>query len=193
MTPAYLRRWLRAVLMVGFAGGGFVAAAVLVGVVVTGISVVIGGGYMSDFVGIAGELVMVGLIVAAVIIGVTIIGAVVAIIGGVIVELAENDGNLARARARLSRMAQSRTKTRRSGRTARGTRRCRVRYGWRILVLATLMAPAARQRWLEAIVEALHDFEPAHRPALLRDFRRSAVVVIVRSWTVDFVRSGASR
>jgi hypothetical protein len=67
------------------------------------------------------------------------------------------------------------------------------RGGWSIAVLAACMAPAARRRWLALIAETLYDFEPAQHTALLRNFRRNAPIEIMRSWTVDFTRSGASR
>lgn len=192
MTPPYLRRRLRAALMAGGVGVGVIAAAVIVGVVLSGISVVARDGYNSDFVAVAGDVIAVGF-AAAVVVGAVIVGAVIVISVGAIVELVAN-GDLARARTLVSRaMTQGRAKARLSQGPAKGACRCRVRYGWRIWVLATLMAPTARQRWLEAIAEALYDFEPAHRPALLRDFQHRAAVVIIRSWTVDFVRSGASR
>jgi hypothetical protein len=68
-----------------------------------------------------------------------------------------------------------------------------ARLGWRIRAFAACMAPASRKRWLDLVEETLHDFDDDQRRVLLRDFRRTAVVVIVRSWTVDYTRSGASR
>jgi hypothetical protein len=58
-------------------------------------------------------------------------------------------------------------------------------------VLAACMAPASR--WRDLIAETQYEFEPAQHPVLLREFRRTARLVIIRSWTVDFTRSGASR
>ncbi|WP_460366497.1 hypothetical protein [Actinocorallia lasiicapitis] len=54
------------------------------------------------------------------------------------------------------------------------------------------MAPVARRRWLDDIAETLHDYDVADHADLLRDFRTNAFVVILRSWTIDYTRSGAS-
>lgn len=90
--------------------------------------------------------------------------------------IGEKTGRVSRRERRSARLTDARPPT-----------------GWRIAVLAACMAPAARRRWLDLITETLYDFEPAQHPALLRDFRRTAPRVIMRSWTVDFTRSGASR
>jgi hypothetical protein len=63
--------------------------------------------------------------------------------------------------------------------------RQRSPYGRTIRLAAAFMPATARQRWLENIAESLHDFEPDQHRAILRDFLRSAPVVIFWSWTVN--------
>ncbi|GAB3669999.1 hypothetical protein GCM10027589_38360 [Actinocorallia lasiicapitis] len=64
--------------------------------------------------------------------------------------------------------------------------------GWQMRTIAVCMAPVARRRWLDDIAETLHDYDVADHADLLRDFRTNAFVVILRSWTIDYTRSGAS-
>lgn len=56
---------------------------------------------------------------------------------------------------------------------------------WAIQVLAELMPPHARERWLDDIAETLHDFAPDLHTVLTRDFLAHAPAVIVRSWTIE--------
>ena len=60
--------------------------------------------------------------------------------------------------------------------------------GWRVIVMASLTTPPARERWLEHLAESLYDYEPRDHHAVIRNFLRTAPIVIIRSWTLDLPR-----